>query len=614
MVLVKSLLLAGCLFAAGSSRSFSRETVSHTFGTVQYPRMEVYVERGFRLEGAGRLIIAVNSGVQAYNGTPVLSGASSTGPLNYTHADGLPFQPLGVDLSEYSLFSQPANLEVVVTAQMSNGTSDQVQFTLDGQIDGDQGPINDFQTFNFPSHWVDVVKLSFLSSGFAMDNLTVNGPVIPDDTIPPLPNGNRITRVVGTLPAASQFRNWKFHRWRGNDVLLAEFNERGHADRFCLFRSNGSRTVTTGATNPWTGERVDTLEGFDLLGNNGQLLFSVDDSAFPGIADGHRALIRAENGRIVYVVHWYNRLEDYAVFSATSAGVIPLLLPTGTMPDGGMPSHFPYRLEFEDGAVAFQSSTSLRSQDAAWFFFFPGAPLRMGVRRNDFAPGTQDRLSSLEGIVSLDRNGAVYYMRSATRLYLIRTNPSGISSVIGASEPVVGTVVEGCGVRCDYLADASVIDVADGTVYYSVGAESRTVWAEGVNFLRQNGLNIPQSAGAHIYPELSAQSRVYLSPYLANAGRLMGLSYMDGLKVVEFTSSPDPKTPRIGGPVRHPDGSWRFSADYLTLGLTYQIESAPSPLGPWTSYASFVPDTISRSFPMPLSTTPRFFRLRYPVR
>lgn len=82
--------------------------------------------------------------------------------------DGGVFDFLGLDLAEYSEYVMTRSVDI--RGIFESGAAVTRTFTLDRLLDG-AGGVNDFQHFNLD--WTNLVRVDFLTYGFAMDNLVV---------------------------------------------------------------------------------------------------------------------------------------------------------------------------------------------------------------------------------------------------------------------------------------------------------------------------------------------------------------------------------------------------------------------------------------------------------
>jgi len=105
------------------------------------------------------------------NGTAYLD-ASLGDSLMFGLDDGSSFDPVSVDLAEYStLFQQP--LTVPFVGYRRDGSTVTASLTTDGIIDG-TGPLADFETLHFPPQFASVYQVRIPAYGWSLDNLVLS--------------------------------------------------------------------------------------------------------------------------------------------------------------------------------------------------------------------------------------------------------------------------------------------------------------------------------------------------------------------------------------------------------------------------------------------------------
>lgn len=107
----------------------------------------------------------------ADNGTPhikLLGGDT----FELTRTDGGSFSVTRIDLAEWSTVSHSAK-SISWTGHLSGGSTVTHTFTTDGVLDGPGGQ-DDFETFEFPATFNDIVKLEANTTAFALDNIIVD--------------------------------------------------------------------------------------------------------------------------------------------------------------------------------------------------------------------------------------------------------------------------------------------------------------------------------------------------------------------------------------------------------------------------------------------------------
>lgn len=116
------------------------------------------------------------------NGSAHLRVISSLGGVEFRHQDGLPFDAHRVDLAEYSTVLHGSH-SIHFQGEREDGSIVEQTFVTDGVIDGD-GPLEDFETFDFDPAFHDLVDLVTTDPPFVLDNLLVT---LKGQETPPVP-------------------------------------------------------------------------------------------------------------------------------------------------------------------------------------------------------------------------------------------------------------------------------------------------------------------------------------------------------------------------------------------------------------------------------------------
>jgi hypothetical protein len=107
-----------------------------------------------------------------FNGTDYLEFVPSiVGDVNIQKGNMESFTPVSIDIAEYSTlfsFSKP----FFFYGTKSDGSIVAGAFVIDGIIDGPGGK-PDFETFHFPKSFSKIIKLSWCTQSFAIDNLII---------------------------------------------------------------------------------------------------------------------------------------------------------------------------------------------------------------------------------------------------------------------------------------------------------------------------------------------------------------------------------------------------------------------------------------------------------
>jgi hypothetical protein len=107
-----------------------------------------------------------------YNGSVAFLQAALGDSLMFGLDDGSSFEPVSVDLAEYSTVV-PDAVTVSFVGCRSDGGTVTVSFTTDGIMDG-TGPLTDFQTFYFGPEFAGVYQVRIPAYGWSLDNLVVS--------------------------------------------------------------------------------------------------------------------------------------------------------------------------------------------------------------------------------------------------------------------------------------------------------------------------------------------------------------------------------------------------------------------------------------------------------
>lgn len=178
-------ILAISLLAVPSDASAVPLTIGFEEPRPQSPRtsvkLEEYREGGFVFaepqppldgsNGMGRT--GAGSRLFPDNGTSHLDFLVNAALVFGTSA-GSTFSLVAMDLAEYSVVF-PVPKEIPVVGEREDGTTVQVLFTTDGQIDGSD-PLVDFETFFLPASFHDLVEVRVATDLFAIDNVVVEVP------------------------------------------------------------------------------------------------------------------------------------------------------------------------------------------------------------------------------------------------------------------------------------------------------------------------------------------------------------------------------------------------------------------------------------------------------
>ncbi len=109
-----------------------------------------------------------------YNGSAAFLQAALGDSLMFGLDDGSSFDPVSVDLAEYSTVV-PDAVTVPFVGYRRDGGTVTTSFTTDGVTDG-TGPLADFETFHFPPEFAGVYEVRIPAYGWSLDNLRLRVP------------------------------------------------------------------------------------------------------------------------------------------------------------------------------------------------------------------------------------------------------------------------------------------------------------------------------------------------------------------------------------------------------------------------------------------------------
>lgn len=177
MKVIPSALVRVCLFAACGSISHAALI---TFEPAAVPGTQAsiieWTEQNLRfITPNGVTSNGSSAALYPSNGTAYLQLLSTQTPLTIATLDASPFSLQSIDLAEYST-GLPFAVSVTFIGNLVGGGTVSTTFVTDGIIDG-SGPLADFQTFSFPSSFLNLTSVTTTSNTFSFDNLqSVNVP------------------------------------------------------------------------------------------------------------------------------------------------------------------------------------------------------------------------------------------------------------------------------------------------------------------------------------------------------------------------------------------------------------------------------------------------------
>jgi hypothetical protein len=562
-----------------------------------------YVEDGFCLRGPedGAVALHAGGGIAATNGSKYLRIGRYVAPLTLTHADGLEFDLISLDLAEYSTVAIPP--VALFEGIKRDGSVVNFSFTPDGIIDG-SGPNADFQTITFPPDWTDLVKVQVLSEVVAIDHVVLKGLILPDihahGDRPPVP-----LEVIGTISEDASYNSWSVENvvdGKPHLIRPETWNSSGYAGIYDPARGDFEWTspLTSYATgNRWTREKawvvngelmVSDAEGSRVIARVGQ--DNVDGIAFPAVS----------NGKVIFVNRWYHQEESYAVFMASDDGVIPVVTPSTVLPDGGLPHYYPDAMHFVENTFAFETSTTKSMSKSRYVVGFNGGPLQMTPGLGDKVPGTERVIERLIELYQLNNESITLLVETGDnpqeRQYLIRMDSDGGLSATTPGDLYLKTPLPGTGC-VERLYGVAGYDPGQGEVLSFGPMECNDL---GPNNL--NGISIQRNDGQRLL-------LVRESSIVPGFGRLLQVStraaVLDGrfyvtamneagaIAILKGTIPSAPSKVSAGSFVPTTDGSVRFMVENLTHGQSYRVERSPTPAGPWTESSRFTGGSPARS-------------------
>lgn len=179
----------GELVVSGAERNISFDRPSFLGGEGDYaPHLDVQFMRFKPLQGGVYLQNESTGTGWPDNGTTYARVLSNQSPFEIKHSQGLPFDLLSLDVSEYSsVVSQSVRLDFV--GHLSGGGTVTHSVTSDGIFDG-SGPLDDFQTIVLPATFQNLSRVVVTANpGGHFDNVRVivHGQEVLPPAAPPLP-------------------------------------------------------------------------------------------------------------------------------------------------------------------------------------------------------------------------------------------------------------------------------------------------------------------------------------------------------------------------------------------------------------------------------------------
>lgn len=559
-----------------------------------------YVHRGYRVTAPANNWITLSSGggIRATNGGSYVAVGTIGAPITVAHADGLPFEILSLDLAEYSTVAIPGYVDF--EGIKSDGSRVNLRFVPDGIIDGD-GPVNDFQTVNFPADWSDIIRLQMLHGKVALDNITVRGFSFDDFHVADSPN--LLLEMLGVLESSPSNSTWGILSLKDGGVALRR--QRNFDDPEFLFRFDlANRTLQSrGVYSSTTGQNPDTLETAYLA--NGALLWKSGPVTLELARIGEDGVIgirdpRPAGGKVLFINEAAENHGNPTVAIAAPDGLESILTSTTLLPDGGFAKSISGELTYTGSSLAIRSATTKSTQ--RYIISFAGGPLRLSPGEGDSIPGTSLKIMGRPALRWLNDGGAGFVASASGgngELLQIVMTPDGSWTSTVRPAPAWGNKIPlpGAGfvLRSHTVAvfdeDPALLlggpiectDLKPNNIYGLVAE-----LADGKrHLLVRAGRQIP---GFGQVVSFSQQALIQNGWFFVIVGNPEGVTALFRGRI----PGEEPR-PKAGAFVPTPDGTVRFMVENLSHGRTYRVERADSPAGPWSLAREFTAGSPSRS-------------------
>ncbi|WP_035603379.1 hypothetical protein [Haloferula sp. BvORR071] len=517
---------------------------------------------------SGAICVSDGTGMnEVSNGTPTTNHLEG---LTVVHEEGRTFTPLAVDLAEYSI-SVGAPEPIVFMGEKPDGETVEFTVTLDGVRDGPGGAV-DFQHFQFPAEFTDIVKLQVPTRLWSMDNFSF-------ETLPsiPLPVDQKLAPAYGTatyfgsrsdsgelLVAGPDYHflassgGGRRARYLAGGVPVADFNAYNGtyhpADKILVHNTNDD-------INP---ERIRSYNGMgftDLVTLAQLKLFWPQALALRSCCwSGDRLVLTASGSG-----------NSYAVFEMKN-GVLSELLNQGTQvvaPSGSAPYwNSPALLTAEGSSYAFRATLSGRS-GAQVLASFNGGPVTRVMGVNDaFSAGPATAIERVE----FDPQGRLEVLvKQAIGHTLLRYDANGLidAELPGPVQPVnTALSVSGTPYR---TRDGHVFLMAGGVLYRK--HEGRYYRMLGFGDMFQGEL---LSSVEYLGARYSAPLRIFVEV------RFQDAYSSPRMYQLQLDDAPVELAPRIGETlVRTDTGELYMPLSHLTRGREYWLQRSDD-LDEWT--------------------------------
>lgn len=589
--------------------------VTRTLAFEETPAMG-WSEHEYRFTAANNEWVRIDSGdpINSSNGTRYLEGVYNAAGLTFEHVDGLEFDLIELDLAEYSTLEIPAPTRFEGIKQ--DGTVISFEVALDGVIDGD-GPGEDFQKVIFPPAWTGLAKVRILNEGWAIDNIQVRGFGVEasHESAGALPVP---LEVVGVLEQNASYLRWLLGDFEGQKIVVKRRGNSFSDLSVGLFDpATGLKTTllpvsSTSGVDPATGERcVVSGNGILKLTTNGQTRDiawigqnGVDNISYPAVS----------NGKVIFADLGYHGQEQYAVFMASTAGVVPILTPETILPDGGRLASYPNAMHFADNTFAIPTSTT--HTGSCYLASFDGGPIRVSPGVNQIVPGTSFKIKYREDLLWIDNASIGYLVESGgneTRHHVVTMKADGTSTAEtwDASLSLISLPGSGLVQRC---YGAAGYDRNSGAMLIRGPLECRDLTPnnlDGIVLRSQDGNHKVLVREDSVVPAFGRLESIGQSVAVANGEFFFtAINEEKTIAVLRGRLPLSMPTLKAGTFLPTADGSVRFMVENLTHGTRYRVESSPDLAGPWATRSSFTGGSPARSVFGAFEMTNReFFRV-----
>lgn len=559
-----------------------------------------YVHRGYRVTAPTNNWVSLSSGggIRATNGGSYLAVGTAGAPITLTHADGLPFEIISLDLAEYSTVAIPSFVDF--EGVKSDGSRVNLRFVPDGIIDGD-GATNDFQTLSFPTGWSDIISLQILNGKVALDNITVRGSSLDQFHVADSPN--LPLEMLGVLESSPSANNWGVLSLK--DGALALRRQRYSYDPVFRFRFDleSGPLQYRGLYSSTSGQNPDTLEIAYLL--NGALLWQSGPLTLELARIGQNGVIgisypRPAGGKVLFLNQAAENHGNPIVAIAGTNGIETVLTSTTLLPDGGFPKSISDELIFTGTSLAIRSATTKSTQ--RYIISFVGGPLRLSPGEGDSIPGSSLKIMGRPALRWLNDDGAGFVANSSGgngELLQILMTPSGIWTTTIRPAPAFGAKVPLPG--AGFVLRSQTVEILDEDSALLCGGPIECTDLPPNNLyglvaeLADGKRHLLLRAGREIpsFGQVASFSR----QALIQGGCLFVIATNPEGVTALFRGKIPEEEPRLkaGVFVATTDGTVRFIVENLSHGRNYHIERAESPAGPWSGAQVFTAGSPSRS-------------------